>query len=72
LIDQAELPYREEDTEARMASLRVERDALLQERERLQAEIAQYTPWSPRRFWLGASLPLVGLLVVVFLRVSCQ
>jgi hypothetical protein len=72
LNDQAERPYREEDTEALIASLRVECDALLQERERLRAEIAQYKPWSPRRFWLGASLTFVGTVVVAFLRSRFQ
>jgi hypothetical protein len=72
LIEQAQRAFREEDKGARVASLRAERDALLQERGRLQAEIARSTPWSSRRFWLGASLSFVGVLVSAFLRLRCQ
>jgi hypothetical protein len=72
LIDPAQSPFREADWSARVASLRVERDALLQERERLRAEIARYSPWSAQHFWLGVGLPFFGLLVATLLRWACH
>jgi len=64
-------PFREDDLPARLQSLRDERNALAMEIARVKTEVSTLTPWSWKRFLLGALLlPVsVGIVVLVFVRV---
>ena len=58
-----ESPFREEDLQARVEALRLERDNLARSLAVMRAEAAGYGRWSWWRFLLGLSvLPLAAIL----------
>jgi hypothetical protein len=56
-------PFRSEDLEARVTSLRQERETLGETFADLQAELRRLRPWSYRRFFLGLFTPIVALVL---------